>query len=393
MQACSAGKQRSTRRNVACIAAMDTWRRVDAHQLECLGALLPHPTPSHLLASSSRTSSCSPCATTRQRPVKILSATRHSPLRQPPAPTRGGMRNTSISLCTNKICSEIVQCNLRKRESELEPAGGATRCCRRRRRSRLAAARHSAALPGSDHATHLLQRHGGFSQTASSQDGLKKERSAGPKHLRCRRPRGGCKIVLQPQKAQKESMKRRQRLRKDPRMRALSVSQVSAHLAIDPAFRWRDRASLRAAQGRRCPFTFQGASGSFSLRLSTDFPPHSNCWSPDRYIHIGQHVLECLALPPPPPAAACAFPRSPAEHRLSCALSLTRRCMQGWDPVTSAAQFFSFAEAAPLVCVYITAPWWVLGKAANPPFLQALACFRAEHRSCVGSKMFIGTTR
>lgn len=117
-------------------------------------------------------------------------------------------------------------------------------------------------------------------------------------------------------------------------MRALSVSQVSAHLAIDPAFRWRDRASLRAAQGRRCPFTFQGASGSFSLRLSTDFPPHSNCWSPDR-------------------------------------------CMQGWDPVTSAAQFFSFAEAAPLVCVYITAPWCFRCRQV----FEKVAGFPADHAS------------
>lgn len=31
--------------------------------------------------------------------------------------------------------------------------------------------------------------------------------------------------------------------------------------------------------------------------------------------------------------------------------------MQGWEPVTSAAQYFSFAEAAQLVCVYVTAPW------------------------------------
>ncbi|KAL4424732.1 hypothetical protein ABPG77_000075 [Micractinium sp. CCAP 211/92] len=31
--------------------------------------------------------------------------------------------------------------------------------------------------------------------------------------------------------------------------------------------------------------------------------------------------------------------------------------MHGWEPVTSAGQFFSFAEAAVLVCVYVTAPW------------------------------------
>ncbi|KAL4422560.1 hypothetical protein ABPG75_008757 [Micractinium tetrahymenae] len=31
--------------------------------------------------------------------------------------------------------------------------------------------------------------------------------------------------------------------------------------------------------------------------------------------------------------------------------------MQVWEPVTSAAQFFSFAKAAPLFCVYVTAPW------------------------------------
>jgi len=31
--------------------------------------------------------------------------------------------------------------------------------------------------------------------------------------------------------------------------------------------------------------------------------------------------------------------------------------MQGWDPVTSASQFWSFAEQAPLACVYFTAPW------------------------------------
>lgn len=50
--------------------------------------------PAHLCGSSSRTSSVSPRATTRHRPVKILSLRRHSPLRQPPAPTRGGILNT-----------------------------------------------------------------------------------------------------------------------------------------------------------------------------------------------------------------------------------------------------------------------------------------------------------
>lgn len=34
--------------------------------------------------------------------------------------------------------------------------------------------------------------------------------------------------------------------------------------------------------------------------------------------------------------------------------------MQGWQPVTSTAQFFSFSESVPLCCVYITAPWWVM---------------------------------
>ena len=28
-----------------------------------------------------------------------------------------------------------------------------------------------------------------------------------------------------------------------------------------------------------------------------------------------------------------------------------------WEPITSAAQYFSFVEAAPLAVVYCTAPW------------------------------------
>ena len=59
----------------------------------------------HLLVSSILISQDSPLAIARSLPVKILSATNHSALLWPPAPTLDGILKTDTSREMNRVCS------------------------------------------------------------------------------------------------------------------------------------------------------------------------------------------------------------------------------------------------------------------------------------------------